>query len=357
MTVESHSYPTTFGDITLVKVINDHGAAVTLSSLGAGIVAVEVPDSNGKIENVLLSYENPADYMADPPTMGKTAGRYANRIAKGLLTVDGKEYKLNVNCGPHHLHGGPKGFQNCLWTTELLSNGVRFSLVSPDGDENYPATIHITVEYRWNNENDLSITFHAESDAPSVINLTNHAYWNLDGADTGNALDHQVKMKAGRWLVTDDTLAPTGELASVEGTPMDFREFHTVGERIKADFPALKYGKGYDNCWRLDNASESISESAGDDAILTDAVILKAPVSGRVLHIDTDQPGVQLYSGNWLDGSPKNVSGRSYNDYEGIAIEAQGFPDAPNIPSFPSQRIDPQHPYNRTIVYRFRTEH
>ncbi|MDE6273037.1 MAG: galactose mutarotase [Muribaculaceae bacterium] len=354
MISETHNYPAPFGEITLVRLVNDHGAAITLSSLGAGIIAVEVPDRLGKISNIALSYENPADYMADPPTMGKTAGRYANRIVEGALNVDGKDYKLDCNCGPHHLHGGPTGFQNQLWQTELLPNGVRFSLISPDLHENYPGTIRATVEYRWNNLNELSISFEATSDAPTVINLTNHTYWNLDGADSGNALHHQLKLKASRWLPTDDTLAPTGELESVIGTPMDFLDFHTVGERIREDFPALKFGKGYDNCWAIDGATEAALE--GRKEMIEDAAVLKSDVSGRVLHVDTDQPGVQVYSGNWLDGSPKNTGGRSYNDYDGIAIEAQGFPDAPNIPSFPSQRLDPQHPYSRTIIYRFTTE-
>ncbi len=351
MMTESHKYPAPFGDITLVRLVNDHGGAVTLSSLGAGIVAVEVPDRNGKIANVALSYENPADYMADPPTMGKTAGRYANRIVKGELKVDGKEYKLDCNCGPHHLHGGPTGFQNQLWETEIYPEGVRFSLVSPDGHENYPGKVHATVDYRWNNLNELSISFEATSDAPTVINLTNHTYWNLDGADSGNALHHLLKLKASRWLPTDDTLAPTGELESVVGTPMDFLDFHAVGERIKEDFPALKFGKGYDNCWAIDNAAEETGEARR--GIVKDAAVLKSEVSGRVLHVDTDQPGLQVYSGNWLAGSPKNVSGHSYEDYDGVAIEAQGFPDAPNIPAFPSQRLEPGQTYSRTIIYRF----
>lgn len=349
MTVETHKYPAEFGEITLIRIVNDNGAAVTLSSLGAGLIAVEVPDKAGQIDNILLSYENPADYMADGPCMGKTAGRYANRIARGHLEVDGKEYQLAVNCGPHHLHGGPQGFQNKIWNVETFSNGVRFTLDSPDGDENYPGALHASVEYRWNNECDLSIEYRAEADSPTVVNLTNHAYWNLDGADSGNALHHELKIKADRWLVTDDTLAPTGELAEVAATPMDFRFFRVVGERMEEDFPALKYGKGYDNCWALNQ------ESGKEGQLIEEAIILRSPRSGRELHVATNQPGVQIYTGNWLTGSAKNVSGKSYEDYDGIAIEAQGYPDAPNIPSFPSQRIDPATPYRRTIIYSFRT--
>lgn len=358
MEVQSHKYPADFGEITLVRIVNKHGGAVTLSSLGAGILSVEVPDKNGKIENVCLSYENPADYMTDGPCMGKIPGRYANRIAKGHLEIGGKVYQLAVNNGPNHLHGGPTGFQNHLWDTELLTNGVRFTLKSPDGDENYPGNLVAVAEYRWSDDNELSILLEASTDAPTVANLTNHAYWNLDGADSGNALDQTLCIKASRWLPTDDTLVPTGEMAPVEGTPMDFTKPKTVGRDIKADFPALKYGKGYDNCWVLDRETETSVESDGsriirEKAMVKDAVVLTAAKSGRSLHVDTDQPGVQVYSGNWLAGSPKNVSGRSYEDYDGIAIEAQGLPDAPNKPEFPSQRVEPGHPMMRTIIYRF----
>ncbi len=224
MTVESRKIPSDFGEITLVKIINKYGASVTLSSLGAGIVSVEVPDKNGRIENVCLAYANPADYMKYGPCLGNTPGRYANRIANGHLEVEGKEYKLAVNCGPHHLHGGPDGFQNRIWDVQLLSNGVRFTLVSPDGDENYPAEVNAAVEYRWSDENELSISLEADADKPTVVNLTNHAYWNLDGADSGCALDHELQIKAEYWLPTDKDLAPTGELQEVEGTPMDFYE-------------------------------------------------------------------------------------------------------------------------------------
>lgn len=359
MKVETHNFPAPCGDITLVRLVNNRGESVLLSSLGAGILAVEVADREGKIRNVALGYENPADYMADGPCMGKTAGRYANRIARGQLEVNGRKYELPVNCGPNHLHGGPDGFQNKLWTVDsLLSNGVRFTLFSPDGDSGYPADLKVAVEYRWNDDAQLSISFSAESDAPTVVNLTNHTYWNLDGENAGNALHHLLKIKASGWLPTDDTLVPLDRIDGVAGTPMDFLDFHTVGERINDDFPALKFGKGYDNCWALDRRIDEQTDADGatewkENAMVEDAVVLASPRSGIALHIDTDQPGVQVYSGNWLSGSPKNPEGRSYDDYDGIAIEAQGFPDAPNQPSFPSQRVDPDHPYFRTIVYRF----
>ena len=361
MEISVVKYPCKVGEISWIKVTNNTGSSVTLSSLGAGIVSVEVPDREGKLENVCLGYADAADYLEDGPCMGKTAGRYANRIAHGKLSINGKDYQLAINCGPHHLHGGPKGFQNKIWDVELLTNGVRFSLFSPDGDENYPANLNVAVEYRWSDDNELSISLEADADAPTVVNLTNHAYWNLNGADAGCALDHILEMKAEKWLVTDSTLAPTGELAEVYDTPMDFTEPKPIGKDIQADFPALKYGKGYDNCWVIDKDVEADPLTAEDKnwinkAMVEDAVVLASPQSGRSLHIDTDQPGVQVYSGNWLKGSAPNRSGKGYEDYDGIAIEAQGYPDAPNHPAFPSQTVDPTHPYRRTIVYRFKVD-
>lgn len=328
-----------------MRVINGSGAYVTLSSLGAGIVDVVVPDKNGKLTNVALGYEDPASYMADGPCMGKTPGRYANRIAKGRFSLNGEEYELPVNNGPNHLHGGPEGFQNRLWDVRLVDNGVLFSLISEDGDSGYPGELKVEVEYRWSDDNELSISLRALADKPTVVNLTNHTYWNLCGADSGDALGQVLAIKASRWLPTDSTLIPTGVLASVEGTPMDFLSPKAVGKDIREKFDALEYGKGYDNCWALD-----LPQGGG---ILVDAVTLEDPESGIKLHVDTDQPGVQVYSGNWLDGSPANAAGRSYRDYEGVAIEAQGFPDAPNQSGFPSQEVSPEKPYFRTIVYRF----
>lgn len=345
MLISTRQYHSPAGIITLIRVTNDSGASVTLSSLGAGIITVKVPDRDGNIENVALSYDNPADYLNDGPCLGKIPGRYANRIAAGHLEIEGKEYALPINNGPNHLHGGSDGFQNRIWDYELLANGVRFSILSEDGDAGYPAKVKATAEYRWSDRNELSLSLSAESDAPTVINLTNHAYWNLDGADSGNALHHTLKIKAGKWLPTDETLIPLGELADVEGTPMDFRQPKPVGLSIHQDFPALKYGKGYDNCWALDGWQ--------DGKMIEEAVVLYSEKTGRTLIIDTDQPGVQIYSGNWLSGSPRNHKGESYNDYDGIAIEAQGWPDAPNRPGFPSQLLTPEHPYRREIRFRF----
>lgn len=344
MKIEENKYPSTKGEITWVRLTNDKGASVVLSSLGAGIVEVDVPDRNGKIENVALSYANPADYIADGACLGKVPGRYANRIAKGHLEVDGNVYQLATNNGPNALHGGPEGFQNQNWKTELIEDGVRFTYNAKDGEEHYPGNLTAVAEYHWNNENELSLHLSAKSDKPTVVNLTNHAYWNLEGADAGSIFDHEMKIEAEGWLPTDETQIPLGEIDPVMGTPMDFREFKKIGKDINADSEALKIGKGYDHCWAVNGWTPGK---------IQDVVTLKDDKSGRVLTVASDQPGVQIYTGNWLTETPKNKSGRGYKDYEGVAIEMQGFPDAPNKPQFPTQSLNPGEEYVRTIIFKF----
>lgn len=331
------------GEATLVKLTNVQGASVELSSLGAGIVSIRVPDSKGQIDNVVLGYKNPVDYLCDGPCSGKVPGRYANRIARGHFTLEGKEYTLAINNGPNHLHGGPTGFQNRVWDCRIEDDEVIFSRISPAGEEGYPGTVKVEARYRWTDDNTLILNLRAATDAATVINLTNHCYFNLDGE--GSALDHQLQLNAERWLPTDDTLIPTGEMASVEGTPMDFRKAKTLGKDIKQDFPALKYGKGYDNCWVL----------APEAGALRCAAILRGPKTGRTVEVLTDQPAVQVYTGNWLDGSPEGPNGESFHDYDFVAIECQDMPDSPNHPEFPSTVLKPGEIYNRNIVFNFKT--
>lgn len=332
------------GDITLLTIVNASGASVTLSTLGAGIVSVNVPDREGRMADVVLGYADPADYMADGPCAGKIPGRYANRIAKGRFSVGGREYQLAINNGPNALHGGPTGFQNRLWTVEKAEGDtVEFSYTSSDGEEGYPGQLKVTATYRWNDANELSLDLRAVTDSETVVNLTNHAYFNLGGHDSGSVLAHELWLGASRYLPTDDTLIPLGELSPVGGTPMDFTVAKPLGRDIKADFPALNYGKGYDNCFVIDGA----------DGTLRDVARLADPVSGRILTVSTTQPGVQVYTGNWLAGSPANKAGRSYHDYDGVAIECQNFPDAPNRPGFPPAVLRPGEEYHQTIVFRF----
>lgn len=348
MKITKRISPSQEGDITLFRIENASGASVELSTLGAGITSVRVPDKFGEIDEVALGYENPADYMGDGPCMGKVPGRYANRIANGHLEVEGKTYQLNINNGPNALHGGPSGFQNHIWEASMIPNGVRFTYVSKDGEENYPGTLTVTAEYTWSEDNVLTLVMKATSDAATVVNLTNHAYFNLEGADSGSVLKHKLQLKASGYLPTDATQIPTGEIAAVKDTPMDFMEPKEIGIDINADFEPLKIGKGYDHCWALDHWEKG--------KLIEGAVMLAAPSSGRVLTISSTQPGVQIYTGNWLAGSPKNKSGESYNDYDGVAIEMQGFPDAPNKPQFPSQELKPGETYSETIKFAFTVE-
>lgn len=337
-----------YGDITLYRMENPSGSSVEVSSLGAGITSVRVPDKFGEIAEVALGYENPVDYMADGPCMGKIPGRYANRIDKGHLEVDGKTYQLSINNGPNALHGGPTGFQNRIWNSELIPNGVRFTYISKDGEEQYPGNLTVCAEYTWNVDNVLTLVMKATTDAPTVVNLTNHAYFNLEGADSGSVLKHKLQINAAKYLPTDSTQIPTGELSPVKDTPMDFTSPKELGIDINADFEPLKIGKGYDHCWAIDNWEKG--------KLAEGVVVLAAPSSGRMLTISSTQPGVQIYTGNWLSGCPKNKSGVSYNDYDGVAIEMQGFPDSPNKPNFPSQKLEPGETYNETIKFAFSVE-
>ena len=335
------------GEVSLFRIENTSGASVELSSLGAGITSVKVPDKFGNIGEVALGYADIEEYMGDGPCMGKIPGRYANRIANGHLEVEGKTYQLSINNGPNSLHGGPNGFQNHIWQPSLIPNGVRFTYVSESGEENYPGTLTVTADYTWSEDNVLTLVLKATTEAPTVVNLTNHAYFNLEGDESGTVLTHKLQMKASHYLPTDKTQIPDGTLAPVADTPMDFTAPKEIGIDINADFEPLKIGKGYDHCWAIDNWEKG--------KLMEGVVMLAAPSSGRVLTINSTQPGVQVYTGNWLNGTP-NRSGGTYNDYDGVAIEMQGFPDAPNKPQFPSQEIKPGETYQETIKFAFTVE-
>lgn len=344
MKIERMTAPSPKGEIELFKLTNSTGASVLLSSLGAAIVSVVVPDREGNLDDVALGYANPADYLYDGPCAGKIPGRYANRISKGHLNIDGKTYTLAINNGPNALHGGPEGFQNQIWKSNEIQNGVEFSLFSPDGDESYPGNLKVVARYTWSNDNILRLIIEANTDQDTVVNLTNHCYWNLNGHNSGSVLSHQLRIPAAKYLPTDETLIPTGEIASVKDTPMDFTRMKTLGQDIKADFPALNYGKGYDACWVVDDYEDGINRVIAE---------LYSPETGRLLTVESTQPGVQIYTGNWLKGSPVNKSGRSYEDYDGVAIECQHFPDSPNRPDFPSTLLRADESFKETITFRF----
>lgn len=348
MNIKKEIIETSHGPVARFTITNSSGAKVTVSEIGAGIVAVEVPDRDGRLEDVTIGYADPDNYFGDGPGAGKTPGRYANRIARGLFTLDGKEFHLPVNLPPNHLHGGDNGFHHRRWLGEVSGgNSVCFTLHSPDGDAGYPGNLTVKVTYRWDEDCTLRIDYQATTDAPTVINLTNHAYWNLAGHSAGPAaaLAHELTLFMNSFLETDGDLTPTGRLLPVAGTPMDFSTPRPVGRELHADYTPLRHAKGYDHCWAFD------SEPRPGE--LQRAAVLHDPASGRSLTVLTDQPGIQVYTGNWLTGSPAGKDGAVYTDYCAIALECQGFPDAPNHPEFPSQRLDPADIYHRTIVYAF----
>ncbi|MGM9753021.1 MAG: aldose epimerase family protein [Candidatus Cryptobacteroides sp.] len=334
-------------DIKYYTLTNKSGASVVLSNLGAGIVSVIVPDAKGNMDDVVIGYKNPQDYLADGPCAGKVPGRYANRIAGGHLEVDGKSYSLPVNNGPNHLHGGPEGFQNKIWEARELEGAVEFQYYSEDGEMGYPGAVKVSAHYEWNDDNDLILTFTARSSAATVINLTNHAYFNLDGHNSGSVLEHTLRLNASEYLPTDSTLIPLGESEPVAGTPMDFVEPKTLGRDIKADFPALNYGKGYDACWLIDGYTPGQLQEAAE---------LKAARSGRVLKVYTTQPGIQVYTGNWLEGCPEGKDGAHYSDYSAVALECQHYPDSPNRPDYPSTLLEEGQTYSEAIIFSFRCD-
>ncbi len=323
---------------------NAAGAYVQLSSIGAGVLSVVVPDRNGALGDVLMGYKDPQSYFGDGPCCGKCPGRYANRIAKGMFTLDGVRYSLPVNNGPNHLHGGPDGFMNKVWDSRIENGGVEFMYYSEDGEAGYPGNLKVVARYEWSEDNVLTLTFTAQTDKPTVVNLTNHSYFNLDCK--GDIKSHILTLNAAEYLPTDDSLIPVGEPAPVAGTPMDFQNPKALGKDLFADFPALKYGKGYDNCWLIDGWR-------GDS--LQKAAELYSPESGRVLEVLTTQPGVQVYAGCWLDGSPEGKHGEVYHDYDAVAIECQHFPDSPNEPDYPSTVLRPGETFNEAIVFAFST--
>ena len=331
-------------EIYLYTLKNGSGAYVQLSSVGAGIVSVVVPDKDGNLADVALGYPEAASYFGDGPCAGKVPGRYANRIALGKFSLDGVEYTLPVNNGPNHLHGGPEGFQNKVWESREHEGGVEFLYYSEDGEMGYPGALKAVARYEWTEENELRLTLTAESDAPTVVNLTNHAYFNLNGEGNGDILGHMLRLNASEYLPTSDSLIPLGESEPVAGTPMDFVNEKVIGSEIKADFPALNYGKGYDNCWVIDGYEPGQIQEAAE---------LYSLESGRVLSVYTTQPGVQVYTGNWLAGSPVAKCGRSYSDYDGVAIECQNYPDAPNKADYPSAVLRPGEVYQQAIIFAF----
>jgi aldose 1-epimerase len=328
---------------------NAQGVKVVILPWGAVIQSVWVPDRNGEFANVALGFADLATYVTgNLPFFGCVAGRYANRIRGDGFELDGVRYRPTLNMGTFTLHGGNRGFDKHLWDAKVVENGVRLSRVSPDGEEGFPGTLTASVTYTLDDDNRLRLDFTAETDKPTVLNLTNHGYWNLAGEGSGSADSHLLTVNASRYTETDDSQIPTGELAPVDGTPFDFRTPARFGERARQDHPQLRLGLGIDHNFVLDRPA--------GDASLMEAVRLQDPGSGRTLTVWTTEPGVQVYGGNHLHGDLYGTSGRAYRQGDGIALETQHFPDSPNQPSFPSTVLRPGEQFTSTTIFGFSAE-
>jgi len=336
-------------DVRVFTLTNVHGIEARIMTYGAALVSLRTPDRNGHFENIILGFDSLDPYLAGVPYFGATVGRFANRIAKGRFTLDGKTYQLALNNGPNSLHGGRQGFDKRVWQAQPFESptgpAVRLSYLSPAGEEGYPGELTAHVTYRLNDDDSLAIEFEATASAPTPVNLANHAYFNLTGDPRHSILDHVLQIHAGRFTPVDATLIPTGELRSVAGTPFDFRRPTTIGSRIGDDDEQLRFGGGYDHNWVLDKTGP---------APLSLAAVLADPGSGRALEIRTTQPGLQFYSGNFLGGGKTAGAGGAFERRTALCLETQHFPDSPNQPGFPSSLLRPGQIYSEKTVLAFR---
>jgi len=331
-------------EVYLLTLTNKAGNIIKLTNYGAKINWIEVPDKNGKKENITFGYDNFDATQKGDMSFGSVVGRYANRIAKGKFNLDGVDYTLPVNNGPNTLHGGPAGWHSVVWNTEVLKDSqypsVKFTYKSPDMEQGFPGTVNAEVIYTWTDKNEIIMDYKCTTDKETVVNITNHAYFNLHGAGNGDILDHVLTLKASAFTPVDSVMIPTGEIRKVAGTPFDFTTPHTIGERIGEKYDQLILGKGYDHNFLLDN-KEYVD------------VTVYEPTSGRVLEVITDQPGMQFYSGNFLDGTKIGHGGKPYKFRSGLCLESGHYPDSPNHPEFPSTVLNPGDTLKTRTIYRF----
>jgi aldose 1-epimerase len=331
--------------ITQYTLRNDHHIAVTLINYGGIITALQTPDRTGKQGDIVLGFDTLAEYIDHNPFFGCIAGRYANRIANGRFDLDGVTYQLATNNGPNHLHGGLRGFDKVVWAAESTQEAeavtVQLRYVSADGEENYPGTLTATVTYTLNNQNQLLINYRATTDKATILNLTNHTYFNLAGG--GSILDHQMRIDAERYTPVSAALIPTGELPDLSGTPFDFRTPTAIGARINDEHEQLRFGGGYDHNWVLNQPAV-----AG-----TPVISVTEATSGRRLDVATTQPGVQFYTGNMLPDTLPGKGGQTYTKRTGFCLETQHFPDSPNQPHFPSTVLRPGEQFDETTIFTF----
>jgi aldose 1-epimerase len=337
--------------VDLYVLTNKNGVEVSITNYGATVVSWKVPDRNGKLADVVLGYDNVKDYETGKAYFGATVGRYANRIARGKFTLNGVTYTLAKNDGENHLHGGIKGFSKRVWTAKDVSGSsgqaLELSYLSKDGEEGYPGNLSVAVVFTLTDKNELKIDYSATTDKDTVLNLTNHSYFNLAGQGSGDILSHELMLNADRFTPVDATLIPTGELRKVTATPFGFTKTTAIGARTNQEDEQLKLGRGYDHNWVLNK------EKMG---VLSLAAELYEPKSGRLLEVRTTEPGVQFYSGNFLDGTARGKEGKVYNYRNGMCLETQHFPDSPNHPDFPSTVLKPGQHFHSTTVYKFATK-
>jgi aldose 1-epimerase len=357
-TITSKPWGTFQGKKVNLYTLTNGSMTVKITNFGGIVQQIDVPDKNGTVANVALGFKNLAGYVADDATkqpaggsgttyFGATIGRYGNRIAKGTFTLDGKTYHLPINNGPNSLHGGTNAWNKQVWsaTTGMSSEGatLTLTLTSPNGQDGYPGTVMATVTFTLGSSNSLSIHYHATTNKPTVINMTNHTYFNLAGEASGTVYGQNLMINADKYTPTDDTQIPTGKIAPVKGTPMDFTTMKPIGQDINDDFHQLILAHGFDHNWVLNGSGMRLAATAQD------------PVSGRVLTATTDQPGVQVYTGNFLVGDLVGTSGHTYRQGDGFTLETQHYPDSPNHPNFPSTTLNPGQAYDTTTVFSFST--
>jgi aldose 1-epimerase len=337
-------------DVKIFTLTNKNGLEARVTEYGAILVSMKTPDASGKLADITLGYDTLDGWLGNTSYFGATVGRFGNRIKDGIFSLDGKAYTLATNNDPGdipcHLHGGLKGFDKVLWSGRPVGdNSVEFTYLSKDGEEGYPGNLTVKVTYTLTDADELKWEASATTDAPTILNIVHHSYWNLSGNPATSINDHELMLAAPHYLPTNAGLIPTGEIAAVAGTPMDFTKPTAIGARVDADFEALKLGGGYDHCWVLEK---------GEGVRL--AARVKDPKSGRVMEVHTNQPGIQFYGGNFLDGTVTGKGGVKYAKRSGLCLETEGFPDSPNQPSFPSPVLRPGETYQHVMIHRFSAE-
>ena len=348
MSIEVEPFGTTEDgqQVELYTLTNTNGMKVQIATYGGIVTSLQVPDRNGKLGDVVLGYDSLDGYVKNNPYFGCIVGRYGNRIAKGKFTIEGQEYTLATNNNENHLHGGIRGFDKAVWKAEKVEGqgevGVRLSYLSKDGEEGYPGNLDVTVVYTLTDDNELRIDYQATTDKTTHCNLTHHGYFNLTEC-AQDILGHEMMINADKFTPVDAGLIPTGELAEVEGTVMDFREPTAIGAGVDSDYEQIKFGGGYDHNWVLNRDSQG----------MTLAATVHEPTTGRVMEVLTTEPGIQFYCGNFLDGTITGKKGTVYKHRWGFCLETQHYPDSPNQPDFPSTLLKPGQKYETTTVYRF----